>query len=49
MIERAREIIAEIERDWEKTVGKRTFKILKDSLQLILDAQRLRATEDNTK
>lgn len=49
MIERGREIIAEIERDWEKTLGKQRFKLLKASLQLILSAERSRATAGNTK
>ena len=45
MIERGRAIIAEIEGDWEKTLGKRRFKELKASLQLILDSERTRASE----
>lgn len=43
MIERGRAIIAEIERDWERTLGKRRFKVLKESLRLILDSERTRA------
>jgi len=42
IIERGRAIIAEIEADWEKTLGKRRFKVLKTSLRLILDSERTR-------
>jgi len=42
IIERGRAIIAEIEGDWEKTLGKRRFKVLKTSLRLILDSERTR-------
>jgi DNA-binding MarR family transcriptional regulator len=42
IIERGRAIIAEIEGDWEKILGKRRFKVLKASLRLILDSERTR-------
>jgi len=45
MIERGRAIIAEIEKEWERILGKRRFKVLKADLQLILDSERTRATE----
>ena len=41
MIERGRAIIAEIEREWERTLGKRRFKQLKESLQDILDSKKM--------
>jgi DNA-binding MarR family transcriptional regulator len=42
IIERGRAIIAEIEGDWERTLGKRRFKVLKASLRLLLDSERTR-------
>jgi DNA-binding MarR family transcriptional regulator len=39
MIERGRAIIAEIEKNWEKVLGKRRFNELKASLRLILDSE----------
>ena len=42
IIERGRAIIAEIEGDWERTLGKRRFKVLKDSLRLVLDSESTR-------
>jgi DNA-binding MarR family transcriptional regulator len=42
IIERGRAIIAEIEGDWEKILGKRRFQVLKASLRLLLDSERTR-------
>lgn len=42
IIERGRAIIAEIEGDWERTLGKHRFKVLKASLRLLLDSERTR-------
>jgi DNA-binding MarR family transcriptional regulator len=39
MIERGRAIIAEIEAEWEKRLGKRPFKELKTGLRRILDLE----------
>ncbi len=40
MIERGREIIAEIEAEWEKRLGKRRLAELKTSLRRILDFEK---------
>jgi DNA-binding MarR family transcriptional regulator len=42
MIERGRELIAEIERDWAGRIGKRRMQALKADLRRILDAETAR-------